>query len=101
MTRAPLRDHLVPLALAAAVLLCCAAAPTAGDSSTLVVTTDSSDYCRTLSSAIEAQQPLPREIVELKTQGDGMCDEGQVRGGIARLRRALLALHHQRSQDRR
>ena len=64
----------------------------ATDSRTMVVTTDSSAYCRTLSGAIEQHGALPREVKELKAQGDGLCDEGQVRSGISRLRRALLAL---------
>lgn len=66
---------------------------TAADAGTMVVTTDSSAYCRTLSGLIEARGALPREVRELKAQGDGLCGMGRVRGGIARLRRALLVLH--------
>ena len=64
-----------------------------GDQRVMVVTTDSSDYCHTLSGAIAAHGALPREVKELKAQGDGLCDEGRVRSGIVRLRRALLMLH--------
>ena len=69
-----------------------ATAPT--DSRTMIVTSDSGAYCRTLSGAIEAHGTLSREVSELKTQGDGLCDEGQIRSGINRLRRALLVLTH-------
>ncbi len=99
MIRAWLRGVWV-LPVAAALLCVAAGDPPPGDSRALVVTTDSSDYCHTLSNAIDAQRPLPREVVELKLQGDGMCGQGQIRGGITRLRRALLALHHQRGPER-
>jgi hypothetical protein len=70
-----------------------AAAPEDGaDKQVMVVTTDSSAYCRTLSGTIEAHGALPREVRELKAEGDGLCKQGQVRGGITRLRRALLVL---------
>ena len=69
------------------------------DTRTMVVTSDSSAYCRSLSGAIEAHGALPREVRELKVEGDGMCNEGQVRGGIARLRRALMVLHKEPPAD--
>ncbi len=67
------------------------------DSRTLVVTSDTSAYCRTLSEMIAARRPLPREVRELKSQGDGMCQQGEIRGGITRLRRALLVLRSERT----
>ncbi|WP_428390962.1 hypothetical protein [Lichenicoccus sp.] len=65
----------------------------------LVVTSDTGAYCRTLSSALDARAPLPREVRDLKTQGEGMCDQGKVRGGIAQLRRALLVLNRASQQS--
>ena len=73
--------------------------PQPTDPPVMVVTTDSSAYCRTLSDAIDAHGNLPREVRELKAQGDGMCDEGRVRGGIVRLRRALLILNKDPAPD--
>ena len=64
----------------------------------LVVTSDTSAYCRTLSAALDSRAPLPREVRELKAQGEGMCDQGQVRGGISQLRRALLVLNRSSQQ---
>ena len=99
MTRSASRTCLL-----AGVLLAAASMPIAatgggaaphdpGDSRALVVTSDTSVYCRRLSAAVEAHGKLPVEVSELKAEGDGMCEQGQVRGGIARLRRALLVLH--------
>ena len=62
------------------------------DRHTLVITSDSAPYCRALCNAIDARGALPREVSELRTQGEAMCRHGQVRGGLARLRRALLVL---------
>lgn len=106
-TRSGSHAHGYPVAVGASLLLVmvmCGAAgeemarpdpdadPTA-DTGTMVITSDSSAYCRTLSGLLEAHGTLPREVRELKAQGDGLCEMGRVRGGIARLRRALLVLH--------
>ena len=89
-------------ATVACTALALAAAPPASNETAarhaLVVTSDTSAYCRTLSSALDARAPLPREVSDLKAQGEGMCDQGQVRGGIAQLRRALLVLNRASQQ---
>ena len=72
---------------------------TMSDAHTMIVTSDSRTYCRSLSTAIDAYGSLPREVRDLKTEGDGMCSEGRVRGGIARLRRALMVLHKEPPAD--
>ena len=64
------------------------------DNRAMVVTSDTSAYCRSLSDMIAARRPLPLEVKELKSQGDGMCLHGKIRGGITRLRRALVVLKH-------
>ena len=58
----------------------------------MIVTSDSSAYCRTLSDEVGTHSSVPREVQDLKVEGDGMCQDGQVRAGLARLRRALLIL---------
>ena len=73
----------------------------AADLHTLVITSDSTPYCRTLCEAIDARGKLPYEVSVLREQGDAMCREGQVRGGLSRLRRALLVLQGARSGDPR
>ncbi len=61
------------------------------------VTSDSPEYCGELMDRISgmtraAAMPPPTEAAELSEEGEQMCGQGQVRGGILRLRRALLIL---------
>ncbi len=71
-------------------------ASSTADRHVLVITSDSQRYCRALCEAIDAHGTLPRELTELRAQGEAMCRHGQVQGGLARLRRALLVLHDPR-----
>ena len=64
------------------------------------VTTDTREYCNLLMARIAAAEdaalaPLPRAQM-LATEGRRMCARGQVRPGIARLRRALMLLEARR-----
>src|ERR1700728_4174195 len=68
-----------------------------GDGVPVVVTTDSPEYCQKLSDRISqaihaATAPPPVEVASLSTEGERMCNDGLTRGGILRLRRALLIL---------
>lgn len=67
-------------------------------SAPLEVTTDTSDYCQHLSAQVvereKALNPAPPDVVRLSDEGERLCDEGQVRGGIQRLRRAWLLITH-------
>ena len=68
-----------------------------GDSLPEVVTTDTPEYCQKLfiriSEAIHtATAPPPGEVASLSSEGERMCNDGLTRGGILRLRRALLIL---------
>jgi hypothetical protein len=81
------------------LLLMCGAlvASAGGDSIPAVVTTDTPEYCQKLfdriSQAIHAATtPPPVEVASLSTEGERMCNDGLTRGGILRLRRALLIL---------
>jgi hypothetical protein len=61
------------------------------------VTTDTPEYCRKLLNRIGevvrlATQPVPRNAADLTTEGQRMCDHGQTRGGIMRLRSALMLM---------
>ena len=71
--------------------------PAGGDTEPAVVTTDSPAYCQTLFERIRqaiqaATTPPPVEVASLSTEGNRMCNDGLMRGGILRLRRALLIL---------
>ena len=63
-----------------------------GPTAPMVVTSDTNAYCLSLWQQIHVHAPLPREVRDLQTEGRNLCREGQVRGGINRLRRALMVL---------
>ena len=60
----------------------------------VVVLTDTVDYCDQLQKNIQQHAVLPPEAKRLYTEGRQMCDHGEVRAGINRLRRALRILNH-------
>ncbi len=61
------------------------------------VMTDTPEYCRHLFDRVSklvrlAAAPVPREVTNLTTEGQRMCAQGQTRGGIMRLRSALMMM---------
>ena len=58
----------------------------------MVVTSDTGAYCQTLLARIRAHRTLPPAVRDLQRDGSRLCDEGLVRDGINRLRRALMVL---------
>jgi hypothetical protein len=60
------------------------------------VTTDTPQYCLQLldqvSAMVRIRASTPQEVTSLTTDGQRMCDQGKTRGGIMRLRRALVLL---------
>lgn len=60
----------------------------------VAVTTDTVEYCVQLQGLVSAKAPLPPDVKRLFVEGRRMCDHGEVRPGIARLRRAMWLLHH-------
>lgn len=61
------------------------------------VTTDTPEYCLHLLDRVSelvrlAAVPVPREVTDLTTEGQRMCAHGQTRGGIMRLRNALMMM---------
>lgn len=61
------------------------------------LTTDTVEYCTQLADMLgsmtkaDAARPPP-EVRTLSKEGARMCDEGQVRGGILRLRQAVTIM---------
>jgi len=56
------------------------------------VTTDTPEYCLHLLQRlrqIEQTRPAPKDVSYLSDEGKLMCDHGQIRAGITRLRRAM------------
>ncbi len=61
------------------------------------VITDTPEYCLHLLDRVSelmrlADNPVPREVTDLTTEGHSMCSHGQTRGGIMRLRSALIIM---------
>jgi hypothetical protein len=61
------------------------------------VTTDTRQYCERLRREIgclirNATIPLESRVLELSAEGQRMCEKGLTRGGIYRLRRAMVIL---------
>lgn len=61
------------------------------------VTSHSVEYCDKLAARInalvfEARVAPPSNVIELSDEGQRMCASGQVRGGIMRLRKTLMAM---------
>jgi hypothetical protein len=64
------------------------------------VTSDTPEYCLHLLDRVSemvrvANSPPPHEVTFLSSEGQRMCVQGQTRGGILRLRRALMLMIHQ------
>jgi hypothetical protein len=88
------------VAISVAVL---AAMPVAGQSPPQQVTTDTPEFCIQLLDRVSelvriADVPPPQEVTLLSSEGQRMCDQGQTRGGIMRLRRALMMMLHRDDQ---
>jgi hypothetical protein len=58
------------------------------------ILSDTPEYCVQLERRIRQQLTLPPEVRELLKEGHQQCDHGQVRLGIAHLRRAIMILKH-------
>jgi hypothetical protein len=83
----------------AVTLLLAAASPMlAGDvraqERPVIVLTDTMEYCEQLQHRLLAHPPWPLEVTKLYNEGRMLCDHGEVRGGINRLRQALRMLNH-------
>jgi hypothetical protein len=75
------------------------APPVAGQPPPAAITTDTPQYCLQLldrlSQLMRVTHAPPPDVTSLSTEGQRMCGEGQTRGGILRLRRALVLLRDQ------
>lgn len=79
------------------------ALPVSGQPPAQQVTSDTPEYCLQLLDRVSelvrvADEPPPQEVTSLSSEGQKMCDQGQTRGGILRLRRALLLMMRQNGQ---
>ena len=58
------------------------------------LTTDTPAYCAQLVRQVAERHSPSLDVQRLLAEGREMCENGEVRGGIRRLRRALVLLHH-------
>lgn len=63
------------------------------------VTSDTPEYCLELADRVNnlvevAQAKPPQQVADLQVEGKRMCAHGQTRGGIMRLRQAILLMKH-------
>ncbi len=74
-----------------------------GDMPTAVVTTDTRQYCSQLLERVTAliraaPDPLPYQAHWLANDGRDLCERGEVRDGVLRLRRALALVTYGRDR---
>jgi len=82
-----------------ATVLWLGAMPVTGQAPPQQVITDTPEYCLHLRQRMSellrlTSTPPPPEVTVLSSEGQRMCDHGQTRGGILRLRRALMMMMH-------
>jgi hypothetical protein len=70
----------------------------AGESTPEMVTSDTLTYCRQLALQLDqlksASSNPPQSVNDLYVAGKDMCESGSIRGGILRLRSAIVMLMH-------
>jgi hypothetical protein len=76
-----------------------ASAQPTGAPAPLQVMTDTPEYCVTLRERLDrmpadAPTVVLSEVRDLETEGRRLCDSGETRGGILRMRRALMLMMH-------
>jgi hypothetical protein len=59
-----------------------------------MVLTDTVEYCTHLEHLIQERPIRPPEVNRLFAEGRRMCEHGELRRGISRLRSAIWLLHH-------
>jgi hypothetical protein len=73
------------------------AGPAIAEEPPVEVTTDTQLYCDQLAAQVQsAKNPSP-EALRLSSQGQSLCDGGEVVGGLKRLRRALAVLRSEQT----
>lgn len=64
----------------------------------VAVTTDTPAFCESLSETVRAEPNPPPDALRLWREGQRMCAEGEILGGVARLRRAVLLSRGEQAQ---
>lgn len=80
-----------------AAIVLCSAGPLKAQAPLPELMTDTPEYCTELQDRLGvliagSVLPPPHEVADLSTQGQTLCAHGHVRGGVQRLRRALVIM---------
>jgi hypothetical protein len=76
--------------------VCLACAGTAvSETPPMQVTSDTPEYCARLAAQISQGGSSSPEVARLEEEGQTLCREGFVQGGLHRLRRALAVMRQQ------
>ena len=90
------RPFTIAVSLFLTAAMTAALQPLSGQPSPQRVITDTPQYCLELldrvSALLRTWPTPPQEVTSLSSEGQRMCDQGQTRSGIMRLRRALVLL---------
>jgi hypothetical protein len=54
------------------------------------ITSDTSAYCLSLAARMQQAGNMPPQVKVLWEEGRSMCERGHIRGGLLRLRRAMM-----------
>jgi hypothetical protein len=95
--RRPLQVAGLLAAMALASVLLFSGSGGADQSAPMRITTDTPEYCRQLDDRLArmlsaTSMSSTEDVQQLSTDGKRMCNQGEVRGGILRLRQALVLL---------
>jgi hypothetical protein len=71
-------------------MLTIAAIPACAQERPVLITSDTMEYCDQLQVRLAKAGASSTEVKRLAAEGRAMCDHGEIRGGIVRLRRALV-----------
>ena len=80
-----------------AAIVLASAAPLGAQAPLPELMTDTQEYCAQLRDRLgvliaASVAPPPHEVADLSRQGESLCAHGHVRGGVQRLRRALIIM---------
>jgi phosphohistidine phosphatase SixA len=93
----PTSSRFLGLAAVLSLLPLMSLPPAGAQSTALDVTSDTTEYCERLAAQVTnlvhvSHRPAPAEVADLSAEGSRMCDLGQTRAGIMRLRRAWMLM---------
>jgi hypothetical protein len=98
----PIRPLAAGLILALPLILPQAETPAIAEgkhaaSAPVEITSDTREYCLQLFQRVSnmvrlSANPVPPEVTSLSNEGEQLCDHGHPKGGILRLRRALMLM---------